>query len=62
MGLIRRIRFWGINVVEPNKIEEELENLAGQAARESGVTTTFTTADTPAKTVTVVNGIITKVE
>jgi len=32
MGLIRRIRFWGINVVEPNKIEEELENLAGQAA------------------------------
>ena len=54
MSLVRRLRFWGKGKVEPTDLEEELDNLARQAVGESStIVTTFKTADTPAKTVTV---------
>jgi hypothetical protein len=54
MSLVRKLRFWGKDKVDPNDIELELDNLARQAVAEtSSVVTTFKTADTPPKTVTV---------
>jgi hypothetical protein len=63
MSLIRKIRFVAKEMLTHFNVEEELTHLAEQAAQEQkGVSFTFTTSDTPAKTVTVVDGIITKVE
>jgi hypothetical protein len=45
-------------------VEDELENISSKAVSkdELGVDGVFTTADTPAKTVTVTKGIITRIQ
>jgi hypothetical protein len=54
MSLARKLRFWGKQVVSPTDVEQELDNLSRQAVAESAtIVTTFKTADTPPKTVTV---------
>jgi hypothetical protein len=60
MSLLRKIRFWKKEDLTPENVEQEFEELTRQAIPESStVVTTFTTADTPAKTVTVYdNGTI----
>jgi hypothetical protein len=60
MSLVRRLRFWGKDKVDPDDIELELDNFARQAVAETAVVvTTFKTADVPPKTVTVYqNGTI----